>query len=63
MTGGDSLVVTVATVPMPVSTSVWALFAVAVVGDLALAGLCVPIAHRARRPRPAVTGAGALIDV
>lgn len=56
-------VVTAATLPVPVSTSVWVLFGAAVVGNLALAGLCVLIAHRARRLRPAVVAPGALIDV
>ena len=55
-------VVTAATLPVPVSTSEWALFGAAVVGNLALAGLCVLIAHRARRRGPAAVPA-ALIDV
>jgi hypothetical protein len=55
-------VVTLATLPMPVSTSEWALFGAAVVGNLGLAGLCVLIAHRARRLGPAAAPA-ALIDV
>ncbi len=50
-------IVTAATLPVAVTGSGWALFGVAVVGNLALAGLCVLIAHRSRRLRPAAAPA------
>lgn len=45
-------IVTAATLGVPFSSREWALFGVTVVGNLALAGLCVLIIHRARRLRP-----------
>jgi heme/copper-type cytochrome/quinol oxidase subunit 4 len=56
-------IVTVATLPVPVSDTEWTLFGVAVVGNLALAGLCLLIIHRARRLRPAAVPAATLIEV
>jgi len=55
-------VVAAVSLPIPLSTSEWALFGAAVVGNLGLAGLCVLIAHRARRLGPAAAPA-ALIDI
>jgi hypothetical protein len=42
-----------ATLPVDVTTSAWVLFVVAVIGNLALAGLCTLIATRSRRLKPA----------
>jgi hypothetical protein len=47
-------VVAVVTMDLELTTSAWALFAVAVLGNLGLAGLCVQIIFRSRRLRPAV---------
>jgi hypothetical protein len=56
-------VVTVATMPVDLTTSGWAWFAAAVVGNLGLAGWCVLIIFRARRLRPAPIPQTGLIEI
>jgi hypothetical protein len=55
-------IVTAATLPVPVSTTEWTLFGSAVVGNLALAGLCVLIIHRTRR-LPSSTPPAQLVEI
>ena len=47
-------IVTAAALPVDVTASAWALFGVAVLGNLGLAGLCALIAARSRRVRAAL---------